>query len=74
MPDPLEAMKEAAEFLGRAAEIQQGATRGRSLKARADALALTEILGGPSDRPLLRQCVEEALSDRFQRTSSPGWS
>ncbi len=61
MPEVLEAMKAASQYLAEAAALQQGADRGRSLKARADAIALIERLGGPADHKLLGQCVREAL-------------
>ncbi len=62
MPEALEAMGDASNFLEQAADLQRGVDRGRSLKARSDSMALTELLGGPANRPALKQCVEEALS------------
>lgn len=61
MPEAIDAFNEASSLLAEAAALQDGIARGRSLKARADALALIELMGGDADRGALRECVEEAL-------------
>jgi CHAT domain-containing protein len=63
MPEPLDAFRRAEPLLGQAAELRTGAARGRSLKAKGDAMLWRRVLGDPLEAGAVAATYREALAD-----------
>ena len=62
MPKPLEALETAVRFFEQALPNRSGESRGRTLKAAAEALRWMEIAGAPPDGERICRYAREALS------------
>jgi CHAT domain-containing protein len=73
MPEALEALRLASDYLREAAELASGDTRGRTLKALIQALEWRDGLGDPVSSDDVVQACHEALESLDQAQSPVQW-